>query len=106
MTRHRTSRIVLLAAIGCMLLALGCGLGIVAVRQGAVAPPDFNLHLGSIRLVGLTSQMPDCHRLLAPSCANLSETGPLRFYTLWLMVQRGQSDPPSITQLISMRIQR
>ena len=108
MIRHRTWRmIMLLVAIGCMILALSCGLSTFAVRAGVIAPPDINLDIGSIRVVGLTSRMPDCHRLLAPGCARLSETSAQRFYTLWLLMQREQNswDRPTVTQLISMRLQ-
>jgi len=98
----------LIVVIACTILALGCGLGGVAVRQGALTPPNINLDLGSMRLVGIKSNSPECIRLIIPGCIGLDPVNAPRIYTLWLFQQRERDtwSQPSITQLLSVRIGR
>ena len=96
----------LILAIGCVLLALGCGLGFAAVRQGAIAPPDVNIQLGGVRLVGVTSQSPDCTRLIVPGCTPLNQVPTTYIYTLWLFVRSDPNswDRPAIRPLFSVQV--
>jgi hypothetical protein len=96
----------LILTIGCVALALSCGLGAVAVRQGAVAPPELRLQLGGVRLVGVTSKSPDCTRLRIPGCTPLNQIPTTHIYTLWLFVRSDPNswDRPAITPLLSLQI--
>src|SRR5512134_3780755 len=86
-TRRTWRHTALLAAIVCLALALGCGLGSVAVRQGVLKPPDVNMELGSVRVVGITSNSPECTRLVMPGCVGLQPADVAHIYTLWLLQQ-------------------
>jgi hypothetical protein len=96
----------MMVAVGCLILALGCGLGAVAVRQGAIRPPEVQLQLGGVRLVGITSHSPDCTRLLVPGCTRLAQIPTVHIYTLWLFVQRepGSWNQPRVTQLLAFQV--
>ena len=109
MIRRRTWRhAALIMAIACAILVLGCGLGIASMQRGMVAPPEVNMRVGSIRLVGLSSRLPECSRLLVPGCESLTRASTARIYTLWLLVQREPNswDRPKITSLLTMQIGR
>ena len=98
----------LLLAIACAILALGCGLGSAAVRQGIVAPPNLNIELGSVRVVGINSNSPECTRLVIPGCIGLEPVNVAHIYTLWLFQQSEHNSwsQPHITQLMSVQIGR
>jgi hypothetical protein len=98
----------LLLAIACAILALGCGLGGVAVRQGIVAPPNVHVELGSMRVVGINSNSPECSRLSIPGCIGLEPANITHIYTLWLFRQseRDSWSQPHITQLLRLRMGR
>jgi hypothetical protein len=100
--RHAT----LIVAIACTILALGCGLGGVAVRQGIVAPPNVRIELGSVRVIGINSTSPECIPLSIPGCIGLEPASMTHIYTLWLFRQsaRDSWSQPQITQLLSLRI--
>jgi hypothetical protein len=105
--RYRKPRyVVLILAIACTILALSCGLGAVAVRRGVVKPPNLNLQLGGVRLVGITSTFPDCTRLLAAGCTRLNQLPTTHVYTLWLFVPGGQNsgNRPRITRLLAIQV--
>jgi hypothetical protein len=106
--RRRPRYAVLIVAIGCVILALSCGLGALAVRQGAIPPPNLNLQLGGVRVVGITSRFPDCTQLIALGCLRQNQAPTARIYTLWLFMQ---SEPnswnrPQVTQLLAIRVGR
>jgi hypothetical protein len=98
----------LIAAIACLALALGCGLGGAAVRQGMLAPPNVNMELGGMRVVGITSNSPECTRLVMPGCVGLKPADVAHIYTLWLFRQRERDSwsQPKVTQLLSVRFGR
>src|SRR5262245_27802765 len=106
MRRRRPRNAALILAVGCLILALSCGLAGVVVRQGAVAPPDLNIQVGGVRLVGVTSQSPDCTRLIVPGCTPLNQVPKTHIYTLWLFVRSDPNswDRPAITPLFSVQI--
>jgi len=109
MPAGRTWRqIALIVAVACLALTLGCGLATVAVRQGVLAPPNINLELGTVRVVGITSNSPECIRLIVPGCVGLNPANVARIYTLWLFQQseRDSWSQPNIVQLLSFRIGR
>jgi hypothetical protein len=97
----------LIVVIGCTILALGCGLGGVAVRQGVLTPPNVYVELGGMRVVGINSKSPECSRLSIPGCIGLEPADINHIYTLWLFQQRERASwsQPQITQLISLRIE-
>ena len=97
----------LFLAMACIILLLGCGLGSVAVRQGLIAPPNVYLDLGSMRLVGISSNSPECSRLSIPGCIGLEPADITHIYTLWLFQQSEHASwsQPHITQLLSVRIE-
>jgi len=105
-SRRRVQYVVLIVAVGCVVLAVSCGLGAAAVRQGVITPPKLHLQLGSVRVVGITSNSPDCTRLLAAGCTRLNQIPTVHVYTLWLFVQRKQNswDQPHVTRLLSMQV--
>lgn len=105
-TRRPWRHAALIIAIACTILALSCGLGSVAVRQGIVAPPNVYVELGSMRVVGISSNSPECTRLIIPGCSGLDPVNAPRIYTLWLFQQRERASwsQPQITQLLSLRI--
>jgi hypothetical protein len=98
----------LIVVVACLVLTLACGLGTVAVRQGAFAPPNIYVELGSMRVVGIKSNSPECTRLIVPGCVGLNPTNVARVYTLWLFRQseRDSWSQPNVTQLLSFRIGR
>ena len=102
--RHTT----LIVAIACLAVTLACGLGTVAVRQGAFTPPNINVELGSMRVVGIKSNSPECTRLIVPGCVGLNPANVAKIYTLWLFQQseRDSWSQPNITRLLSFRIGR
>lgn len=106
MRQRRPRHSLLIAALGALILALGCGLGGLGMRQGAIRPPDLELELGGLRLVGITSASPDCTRLLAPGCTRLNQIPTVHLYTLWLFTQRepGSWNQPYVTQLLAFQI--
>jgi hypothetical protein len=96
----------LILALACAILALSCGLSSVAVREGVLTPPNVNVELGSMRVVGIRSIAPECTRLIIPGCIGLDQVNAPRIYTLWLF-QQSENDSwsqPHITQLLSVRI--
>jgi hypothetical protein len=99
---------VLIVALACAILVLGCGLGGVAVRQGMLVPPNLNLELGSMRVVGIKSNSPECARLSIPGCVGLDPANVAHVYTLWLFQQSAPDSwsQPNIIQLLSVRIGR
>jgi hypothetical protein len=92
----------------CIILTLGCGLGGVAVRRGIITPSNVNIDLGSMRVVGINSNSPECSRLSIPGCIGLEPANITHIYTLWLFQQneRDSWSQPHITQLLSVRIGR
>ena len=107
-TRRTWRHTALIVAIGCMIFVLGCGLGGVAVRQGIVAPPNVYVELGSIRVVGINSNSPECSRLSIPGCIGLTPANITHIYTLWLFQQSAHDSwsQPHITQVLSFRMGR
>jgi hypothetical protein len=98
----------LIVGLACLVLTLSCGLGSVAVRQGIIAPPNVNVELGSMRVVGIKSNSPECVRMIIPGCIGLEPANVTHIYTLWLFQQRDRDSwsQPRITQLLSVRIGR
>jgi hypothetical protein len=107
-TRRTWRHATLIAVIACVILALGCGLGGVAVRQGMVAPPNVYFELGSMRVVGISSNSPECSQLSIPGCIGLAPANITHIYTLWLFRQSVPNSwsQPHVTQLLSFRIGR
>jgi hypothetical protein len=107
-TRRTWRHAALIVAIACTILALGCGLGGVAVRQGIVAPPNVHVELGSVRVIGINSNSPECSQLSLPGCIGLAPANIAHIYTLWLFRQsaRDSWSQPQITQLLSFRMGR
>ena len=107
-TRRTWRHAALIVVLACAILVLGCGLGTVAVRQGVLTPPNVNLELGSMRVVGIRSNSPECARLVIPGCIGLEPDNITHIYTLWLLRQneRNSWSQPNITQLLSVRIGR
>ena len=96
------------ATVACLAVALACGLGTVAVREGALVPPNVNVELGNLRVVGIKSNSPECTRLIVPGCVGLNPANVTRIYTLWLFRQseRDSWNQPNVSQLLSFRIGR
>ena len=107
-TRRMWRHAALIVVLACAILVLGCGLGTVAMRQGVLTPPNVNLDLGSMRVIGIRSNSPECTRLIIPGCSGLEPANIPHIYTLWLFRQneRDSWSQPNITQLLSVRIGR
>jgi hypothetical protein len=93
-------------SVGFVILALGCGLGAVAVRQRVITPPNLSLELGGVRLVGITSLPPECTRLLARGCTRFNQLPTVHIYTLWLFVQSQPNswNQPRVNQLLYLKM--
>jgi hypothetical protein len=93
-------------AVGCIALALSCGLAAVAVRQGVITPPDISVELGGVRIVGVTTNSPECTQLIALGCIAQNPKSVTRIYTLWLLARSEQDtwNRPDITQLLAIKI--
>ena len=62
----------MLAAIGCLAIALSCGLGAAVVQQRAVVLPRMNLQIGNYRVSTYTARM---------------SLPPKYFYIVWVFVR-------------------
>src|SRR5436305_7257638 len=100
--RRTWRHVALIAAMACVILALSCGLGSVAVRQGVFKPPNMYMNLGSMRVVGINSHLPECSRLSIPGCIGLEPANITHIYTLWLFRQRAHDawSQPDIIKLV------
>jgi hypothetical protein len=98
----------LISTIGLLVLLLSCSLTALAVEQGQIAPPEIYLDLGRVRLISLTSNLPDCTRLLAPGCGRQNGIPRPRVYTMWLLVQRERDSwaRPELKTILSININR
>ena len=107
-TRRMWRHAALIVVLACAILVLGCGLGTVAVRQGVLIPPNVNLELGGMRVVGIRSNSPECVRLVIPGCIGMESADITHIYTLWLLRQneRDSWSQPNVIQLLSVRIGR
>lgn len=109
MLRRPSSRIaMLISTIGLLVVLLSCSLAGLAIEQGQIAPPEIYLDLGRMRLISLTSNLPDCTRLLAPGCGRQNGVPKPRVYTMWLLVQRERDswERPELKSILSININR
>jgi hypothetical protein len=90
----------MLAAL--MLIAVcGCGIGGVAIRRGAVAPPQFALDLGVVQALGRLSTVPGCS--YATACLLDPSGRDTAIYTVWLILRPARPDAPVRTiRLVSI----
>ena len=81
-----------LVGLVCVLLAMGCLLTGAVIQRRVVAPPDINLALGSVQLVGYVTSRPNCppYGGRKPSISLPCSTDSLftseKAYTLWLLI--------------------
>ena len=62
---------ILLLAMACIILMLGCGLGGVAVRRGHDCAAEHQYRSGNMRVIGISLISPECTRLIIPGCIGL-----------------------------------
>ena len=105
--RHRTRRYaLLLSALGVVILALGCGLGALAMRQGALKPPYMQIQLGGARLVGITSATPTCTQWPIAACPQPDQQPAFRTFRIWLLVQRepGSWSQAYVSEVLALQV--
>ncbi len=88
----------------CITLVLSCGLVGAGARRGLIVPPDVDLDLGAIRLIGDVTIMPICPQFTA--CLMGEPARVNRVYTVWafIRVSRQPGDPPRIIRLLAVMI--
>src|SRR5690349_19027116 len=98
-----------LASAMCMVLLSSCFL-IAALNHGrAVAPPDINLGLGSVRLVGYVTSRPNCppyggrRPSVSLPCSTDSLFSSEKAYTVWLLIP-GRSSASGVPRPIFRRL--
>jgi len=86
------------------LIALcGCSAGVLAIRQGAISPPQFVIDLGAVHVVGRLSSIPVCS--YATSCLLEPPARDMTIYTIWVIRRSDRSDvPTSAIRLMSFVI--
>jgi hypothetical protein len=88
-----------LASALLLLLVMSCFLSAAAIQRRAVPPPDIDLALGGVRIVGYATPRPSCppYGGLKPSRAIPCSTESLfpseEAYTVWLLIERTQAQP-------------
>ena len=93
----------------CMVLLSSCFLIGALIQRRAVAPPDINLALGSVQLVGYVTSRPNCppYGGRKPSISLPCSTDSLftseKAYTLWLLIP-GRSGPSGLPRPIFRRL--
>jgi hypothetical protein len=65
----------------CLLLALLCGVGTLAVRGGVVAPPTLSVRLGPLGVEAGADRGHEC----PPHCEGQAPYSGERTYTVWLI---------------------
>ncbi len=106
MRRRKRHNALLISALGAVTLALSCGLGALAMRQGVIRPPYMQIQVGSVRLVGITSARPTCTQWPIAACAKLDQQPTFRVFRIWLLVQRepGSWSQAHVTQLLAFQV--
>lgn len=93
----------------CMVLLSSCFLIAALIQRRAVAPPDINLTLGGVQLVGYVTGRPNCppYGGRRPSVSLPCSTDSLftseKAYTLWLLIP-GRSGPSGLPRATFRRL--
>ncbi len=97
------SRAALAAAL---VLLVACAALAVRPRSGAPSLPDFDVGAGPVRLVGITTTIHLCPRLLNPDCYFLTPPPRRYVYTVWLIRRGAGGDPrgASARKLLSVML--
>lgn len=77
---RRTGLIV--TGVLCLTFAVICSIGVAAIQHQIIAGPEINIHLGSLRILGGTTDNPACP-LGAMPCPLISTRPGQKFYTIW-----------------------
>ncbi|HEU5011775.1 MAG TPA: hypothetical protein VFT66_04460 [Roseiflexaceae bacterium] len=83
---------------GCLVLLLAWS----SVRAGMVAPPDFVLHVGPVRMIGQTTRIALCPQRVP--CLIDRPNPVLRLYSLWLYPPPSASGNQTVTRLLTIQI--
>jgi len=98
MRHSKTGHIIALSASACVLLALGCGLLGLAVRQRVITFVDMNLQLGPLSIIAHAPRSSVCPAKADPLtnlCDRFSAMpGPVS-YRIWLFLSTPERGPRS-----------
>jgi hypothetical protein len=92
--------------VAALVLLAACAALVARPRSGRPALPDFEAGLGPVQLVGITTTIHLCPRLMNPDCYFL-ERPPQRYvYTIWL-IRRHRGDerqPADVRRVLSVML--
>ena len=93
------------AMVICVVVPLLLG---IAIEQRALAPPQLDVRLGGLHLIGYTTRAPDCDGYVTPCQAELVAPAGQEFYVIWIWTRTGQLDSPQESQtsirLLTLRL--
>ena len=93
------------AMVICVVVPLLLG---IAIEQSAIAPPQLDVRLGGLHLIGYTTHAPDCDGYVTPCQAELVAPAGQEFYVIWIWTRTGQLDSPqewqTSTRLLTLRL--
>jgi len=75
------------AISACLLAALFMAVDIAAMQRRGIAPPDFMLTVGAIRVAAYTTDFPECPWPASHTCYLDRGGRPQDFYTVWVSVK-------------------
>lgn len=62
----------------------------IAIQQRTIAPPQVDVRLGGLHLVGYVTHTPDCDGYVTPCQPELMAPPAQDFYVIWVLSGRGQ----------------
>ncbi len=62
----------------------------IAIHQGAIAPPQLDVRLRGLHLVGYVTHTPDCDRYVTPCQPELMAPPAQDFYVIWVLTRTRQ----------------
>ena len=95
----------LILLVGLLLL---CGVGGVAIKQGAIEPPTLNWTIGGVGLIAKTTDVPSCPVWILP-CGQVQHLAHNEIaYAIWVVWQpaRTPTESPGARRLFAMRLVR
>jgi hypothetical protein len=80
----------------------------MAIQQGMIAPPQLNVRLGGLHLVGYATHTPDCDHYVTPCQPELIAPPAQEFYVIWVFSRMGELASPEEwqtgTRLLTLRL--
>jgi hypothetical protein len=80
----------------------------MAIQQGMITPPQLDVRLGGLHLVGYATHKPDCDHYVTPCQPELMAPPAQEFYVIWVFSRAGQLASPGQwqtgTRLLTLRL--